>query len=852
MPTVAGKAVVPFEGDFSGLASGAANAAGSIGDGFKKGIIAPVALVGAAVLGIGVVAVEMATKFQTSTTQLVTGAGESQKAIGMVRQGMLDMAGQVGISALDLSKGMYMIESAGFHGAAGLTLLKVAAEGAKVGGADLATVANALTSALNAYHLPASSAVAVTNELIATVSVGKMHMEDLASSMSKVVPIAASLGIPFAQVGGAIATMTMQGTDAAVATTSLRFMLAALAGPTAAAASELKGLGIGEAQIPGITSSVSAELKKLGLHTSEVAAVLASPAGLPGALKMITTAIGKEFPVGSAAYDAALKTAVGGTRGFTAALELTGPSAKTYADDVAKIGAAAVHSGAAVTGFALVQKDFGFKLDAAKAAMGSFLIQLGTALLPLLSKLADWFTSTILPALSRFAGWFQSNLPSIMAAVGAVFAPMGVALGVMGTALGVVTSHLDIFGPLLAGVVVSFVLFKTTLAAVAAYNAIVTLLELMGTAFGLLGAEAGGASVGIGAMTIGVDGLAVGMVAVSWPVLAVIAAVAALVVVALLVITHFQTVKTVAANVWNAVVGFLQPVIKIIGAIVDVLKGPLTIAFNVIRTVVETEFKIVWAVISTIASILINIATIVIGGLINAFKQLAADCAVVFGNIFNWINTYIIKPISVLVGWITGALTAAWHAVSGVISAVLSAVGGWLQTYIIGPISVVVGWLNGALTGAWHAISSVAGGVLGAVGGFINTFIIGPIKAAIGFINTLMGLFASAASKAKTAAQQAYQAANPGLPMPAGLRDAGGPVVAGQNYLIGMNRQPEIFTPGASGFITPMGGGGGASVTQNNSFVLHGTDESMIATMRALLAQSHEQIARLAYARAGR
>jgi hypothetical protein len=52
-----------------------------------------------------------------------------------------------------------------------------------------------------------------------------------------------------------------------------------------------------------------------------------------------------------------------------------------------------------------------------------------------------------------------------------------------------------------------------------------------------------------------------------------------------------------------------------------------------------------------------------------------------------------------------------------------------------------------------------------------------------------------------------------------GTRDAGGPVQAGQSYWIGLNGKPEVFTPGASGFITPAdmltpamaGPGGGGS-----------------------------------------
>jgi hypothetical protein len=43
-------------------------------------------------------------------------------------------------------------------------------------------------------------------------------------------------------------------------------------------------------------------------------------------------------------------------------------------------------------------------------------------------------------------------------------------------------------------------------------------------------------------------------------------------------------------------------------------------------------------------------------------------------------------------------------------------------------------------------------------------------------------------------------------------RDSGGPVTAGKSYLIGGGKAPELFTPGASGFVTPNAGGGGGVV----------------------------------------
>jgi TP901 family phage tail tape measure protein len=382
--------------------------------GLGSAIGAGFALAGAAIVGVGVVAVDMAAKFQSATTQLVTGAGESVANIALIRKGLLDLAPAVGVGPIALAKALFYVESAGYHGAASLEVLRVAAEGAKVGNADMTVVADALTTALNAYHLPASDAVKVMNDLTAAVSLGKLHMEDLASAMGAIVPIAAALGVPLDQITGAISTMTVQGTNAAKASQSLRFLLSAMAGPTAAAAKEMAGLGIGMAQIPGITKSVSDELGKLGLHTSEVSYALTHE-GLVAALKLITDAIGKQFPVGSAAYEAALKGAVGGTRGLTAALELTGKNMPTLIGNISTIDGKVKGAGGSISGWALIQKDFNQKMDSANAGMQTFLIKIGTLFLPYLSQIADWFTKHVIPAMSQFADWFaKKGLPALI------------------------------------------------------------------------------------------------------------------------------------------------------------------------------------------------------------------------------------------------------------------------------------------------------------------------------------------------------------------------------------------------------------------------------------------------------
>ena len=171
-----------------------------------------------AIIGIGVAvaaySVKAATNFQSLTTALVTGAGESEKNLKMVSDGILAMAGKVGQTPAQLAQGLYMIESAGYHGSAGLTVLQAAAEGAAVGSAQMETVANALTTAMHDFNIPVSKANNVTSALIETVASGKTHLQDLASSMGKVMPVASALGVSMQGVLGAMATMTNSGLSA--------------------------------------------------------------------------------------------------------------------------------------------------------------------------------------------------------------------------------------------------------------------------------------------------------------------------------------------------------------------------------------------------------------------------------------------------------------------------------------------------------------------------------------------------------------------------------------------------------------------------------------------------------------
>ena len=123
------------------------NKTASAGKSSFSGLSAGVAAAGAVIAGgavtVGAASIKMAANFQESMTSLVTGAGEMQSNLSGDMKGVQKLMGETGTSAQQLAAGLYMINSAGYHGGAGLTVLKAASEGAKVTNADLATVDDA-------------------------------------------------------------------------------------------------------------------------------------------------------------------------------------------------------------------------------------------------------------------------------------------------------------------------------------------------------------------------------------------------------------------------------------------------------------------------------------------------------------------------------------------------------------------------------------------------------------------------------------------------------------------------------------------------------------------------------------
>jgi len=666
---------------------GAQNQAGGViaslasqlaGLGGPMGAVAGIAVgLGAAIVGVGATAVKMAGDFQSGMTTLVTGAGEAQSNIGMVSNGILQMAIDTGTTTKQLTDGMYMIESAGYHGADGLNVLKVAAEGAKVGNADLGVVANAVTTVLTDYHMKSTDATAAMNALITTVASGKTHLQDLASSMGSVLPLASSLGISFPQVAGALATMTNAGMDAQRASQNLANAIRSLSAPSGIAKTAMDNIGLSAQQVKDTLGNK----------------------GLAATIQMIEDHVGKTFPAGSVQAVTAFKDIMGGATGYNVALMLGGQNMKTYQGDIAAIAAAMQSGSKDVQGWSNVQNDFNFKMDQAKAVIEVLMIKIGTALLPVIGNIV----TAISGAISGFMSWEDKT--------------HGVenALSALGNAISAVTGFFQ-SNSIQAQIV------KDLLIGIGIAIAAIQIGAFLATLPALI--------AGFGAWAISAGAAAIATLAATWPLLLVVAIIALVVAGIILAMQHWGDITKFLQGVWAAFVSWFQGALTNVGnffkSVWDGITSGLQAAWNVIVNIVKVGAMLLFYAIFGPIILIVN----AFEWLYNHnyyFKDLIDTITNVVKAGIEWLQNAWQTVISWLTGlWSTlsGAAQSAWGATSSTTQSVVGNVTSWLKsawTTSINWLSGVWNTLSGLAQKAWNAVVSVFQSVWAPISGALSS-----------------------------------------------------------------------------------------------------------------------------------
>ena len=194
-------------------------------------------------------------------------------------------------SQTELLAASYDVASAGFTEAAEASqVLEASALGAVGGMSELGTVADAVTSVLNAFGLESDKAAKIVDGFIQTQNDGKIIVDQYARQIGRIAPTASAAGISIDELNAAIATITAQGVPVEQTFTGLNQAIVSILKPTGEAEKIAKKLGI-EFNAAALESKgfegILAQIANSGATTDQLAKLFGSVEAMKAVFPLI-------------------------------------------------------------------------------------------------------------------------------------------------------------------------------------------------------------------------------------------------------------------------------------------------------------------------------------------------------------------------------------------------------------------------------------------------------------------------------------------------------------------------------------------------------------------------------------
>ena len=359
-------------------------------------------------VAVGGAATKMAIDFESSFAKVSTLLDKNVVDHDKYKKDILDASSDSKIAVGEFSEAVYQSISAGVDQTKAIGFTTNAMKLAKGGFTDGAKAVDILTTAINAYGLSSDDATKVSDMLITTQNLGKTTVDELASSMGRVIPSAKSYNVNLQNVTTSLAVLTKNGIATAEATTYYNAMLNEL-GKSGTQADKILREKLGKS---------FSELQKEGVPLTECLAILKDEAEKSG------KSLGDMFGSSEAAKSALTIMKDGGVE-YNGILKQMEESA-----------------GATQSAFEKIDATPAEKLKGALNELKNAGIKLGTSLIPIITKFAD--------GLSKVVDWFNELTPAQqenIVKLGLLAAAVGPVLKVTG---GLITSYTKL-KPLISG-----------------------------------------------------------------------------------------------------------------------------------------------------------------------------------------------------------------------------------------------------------------------------------------------------------------------------------------------------------------------------------------------------------------
>ncbi len=329
-------------GAFAGLGNAAKKGMQVVGTAMAAGAVAAV--------GKGVTAF---AGFESSMNEVFTlMPGITNDAMAAMGDDVKNFSKEMGVATGEAIPALYQAISAGVPQDNVFDFLETAQMAAVGGVTDLETAVDGISSVVNAYGSDVVSATAASDLMFTAVKLGKTDFEQLSRSIFQVAPIAASMGVEFADVSAALATLTAQGVPTSVAATQMK-----------AAVSELGKEG---------TKASDAFQQFSGQTFNEF---IAGGGDLVGAFTAMKD--------GADAAGQSVLDSFGSIEAGQAVLALTADGGEAFGAALEEMGASA---GATETAFNTMENSLSRDFDKIKANVEVILIEIGEKFAPLVAQ----------------------------------------------------------------------------------------------------------------------------------------------------------------------------------------------------------------------------------------------------------------------------------------------------------------------------------------------------------------------------------------------------------------------------------------------------------------------------------
>lgn len=670
---VARQAMQDVQQNFNSASAKIKDKVSSVGTACKN-LGASLAPVSAAATGVIKKTADAAMAFETAMAKVKTIAGNAsvsyKGSMLDMSQAILKLSADTGIAAEDVAEATYSAISAGVDTAKSVEFVATANALAVGGFTSMNTSVDVLTTTMNAYGEKAGTAQSISDKLITTQNLGKTTVDELASSMGKVIPSASAYNVSLDNLCASYVSMTKGGIATAEATTYMKSMLTELAksGSTVSKVlQEQTGKSFGQLMAEGKSLADVIEIlgKKVGGDKEKFAQLWSSTEAGTGALAILN----------------------GGTEDYNNTLAEMGKSTGAASSAMDKMNNTGAHN-----------------MQVAMNNLKNAAIELGGAFAPVISKIAG-VIGELANKFSNLSEPVKTTIAIILGVV-AVASPL---LMVIGTIISAVGSVIGIVGKI-GSVIGSFIGFISG-----------TVVPALGSFFSFLAAN---------------------------PIVLIIGAIIA---VGALLITHWDEVKKIAAEVWQTIKDIIAAVweaIKtVIETVINIIASIISGVFNAIKSVIQIQVNIwkaiittVWNVIKTVVTTVLNAIKAVIVGVFEAIKSVISIIVNTIKTIVLGVWNAIKTAITTVVNAIKTVITGIWNGIKSVTTTIwngisngISNVWNGIKTGVSTAVGKVKEFIVSGLSKAWDYITSIPSKAL-QWGKDIIMGIVDGIKGAIGWV----------------------------------------------------------------------------------------------------------------------